>query len=60
MVRNRLRRRAREVVRAEAPALPRGTFLVRVGPEAATLSPAEFRADVATALRRAGRVPVGR
>ena len=56
VVRNRLRRRAREVVRAEAESLPKGSFLVRLGPGAADLSPAEFRADVAAALRRAGRV----
>jgi ribonuclease P protein component len=56
VVRNRLRRRAREVARAEAPALPRGTYLLRVGPAATARPAAEFRADVATALRRAGRV----
>jgi ribonuclease P protein component len=57
VVRNRLRRRAREVVRAEAPTLPRGTYLLRVAPGAATESAAAFRSDVATALRRAGQVP---
>ncbi len=60
VVRNRLRRRAREVVRAEAPSLPRGMFLVRLEAGSTALTPAEFRADVATALRRAGRVPKGR
>jgi ribonuclease P protein component len=60
VVRNRLRRRAREVVKAEAPAMPRGSFLIRLEPGAATLTPAEFRADVAIALRRAGRLPEGR
>jgi len=55
VVRNRLRRRAREVVRAEAPSLPRGSYLVRLGPGAASLAPRELRADVATALRRAGQ-----
>jgi ribonuclease P protein component len=59
VVRNRLRRRARAVVRAEAPSLPRGLFLVRLEPGSAALTPAEFRADVATALRRAARVPKG-
>jgi ribonuclease P protein component len=58
VVRNSLRRRAREVVRAEAPTLPRGTYLVRLGPAAAALRPDEFRNDVSVALRRAGRVAV--
>ena len=57
VVRNRLRRQARAVVRAEAPTLPRGTFLLRVAPAVVTLPSAAFRADVATALRRAGQVP---
>jgi ribonuclease P protein component len=57
VVRNRLRRRAREAVRAEAPTLPRGTYLLRVAPAAATVSSAAFRSDVAAALRRAGQVP---
>jgi ribonuclease P protein component len=60
VVRNRLRRRAREVVRVEAPRLPRGSYLVRLAPGAASLSPAEFRADVVTALRRAGHASEGR
>ncbi len=50
VVRNSLRRRAREVVRSEAPRLPRGSYLVRLEPGAAALAPAEFRADVADAL----------
>ncbi len=54
VVRNRLRRRARAVVREEAPSLPRGSFLVRLEPGAAGLSPAEFRHDLARALHRAG------
>ncbi len=58
VVRNSLRRRAREVVRSEAPHLVRGTYLVRLEPGAAALSPAAFRGDVAAALRRAGRVRV--
>ena len=58
VVRNSLRRRAREVARCEAPNLPRGSYLVRVGPGAATLTPGEFRADVAAALQRAGRAAV--
>ena len=59
VVRNSLRRRAREVARSEAATLPRGSYLVRVDPAATALAPAEFRADVAAALRRAGRATVG-
>ena len=55
VVRNRLRRRAREVVRAQAPGLPRGTYLLRFGPESAAAAPATFRADVTRALKRASR-----
>jgi ribonuclease P protein component len=58
VVRNSLRRRAREVARSEAPTLPRGSYLVRVEPAATALGPAEFRADVAAALQRAGRATV--
>jgi len=58
VARNSLRRRAREVARSEAPNLPRGSYLVRVEPAALALAPAEFRADVAAALQRAGRAPV--
>jgi ribonuclease P protein component len=55
VVRNSLRRRAREVVRSAAPTLARGTYLVRLEPAAAGLAPAAFRDDVAAALTRAGR-----
>jgi ribonuclease P protein component len=55
VVRNSLRRRAREVARAMAPTLPRGTYLVRLEPGAASVPPSEFREDVATALMKAGR-----
>jgi len=55
VVRNALRRRAREVVRAEAPALPRGVYLLRLEAAAATADPAVFRRDVAVALVKAGR-----
>jgi RNase P protein component len=55
VVRNSLRRRAREVVRAAAPTLPRGTYLVRLEPGAAAAPPPVFRDDVATALMKAGR-----
>ena len=58
VVRNSLRRRAREAARSEAPTLPLGSYLVRVEPAATALAPAEFRADVAAALRRAGRATV--
>ena len=55
VVRNRLRRRARAVVREEASTLPRGAFMVRLDPGAASLSAAEFRHDLARALHRAGK-----
>lgn len=55
VVRNSLRRRAREVVRSTAPNLPRGTYLVRLEPGAATLAPSVFRDDVTAALLKAGR-----
>ncbi|HEX4433420.1 MAG TPA: ribonuclease P protein component [Acidimicrobiales bacterium] len=55
VVRNSLRRRAREVVRAASPTLPRGTYLVRLEPSAATLGASTFRADVASALAKAGQ-----
>jgi ribonuclease P protein component len=55
VVRNSLRRRAREVVRAEAPTLPRGAYLLRLEPAAAAADPAVFRHDVAKALVKAGR-----
>jgi RNase P protein component len=55
VVRNSLRRRAREVVRAEASALPRGAYLLRLEAAAATADPAVFRRDVAAALMKAGR-----
>jgi ribonuclease P protein component len=58
VTRNRLRRRAREVVRAEAGTLPRGTYLVRLDPGATGLDPAQFRIDVARALRRAAQAKV--
>jgi ribonuclease P protein component len=57
VTRNTLRRRAREVVRAEAPTLPRGSYLVRVAPGAVTQPSAAFRSDVAAALHRAAQVP---
>jgi ribonuclease P protein component len=53
VVRNRLRRRARAVVREAAPSLPRGAFLVRLEPGASSLTAAQFRHDLTHALRRA-------
>lgn len=58
VVRNSLRRRAREVVRDEAPGLARGAYLLRLEPAAATEDPAAFRRDVASALLKAGRARV--
>jgi ribonuclease P protein component len=58
VTRNRLRRRAREVVRTEAAGLPRGAYLVRLDPAAAGLDPGQFRTDVARALHRAGQAMV--
>jgi ribonuclease P protein component len=55
VVRNSVRRRAREVVRDEAPGLSRGAYLVRLEPAAAAEDPSAFRRDVATALLKAGR-----
>jgi ribonuclease P protein component len=55
VVRNRLRRRARAVVREQAPSLPRGAFVVRLDPGAASLGTTEFRHDLTLALQRAGQ-----
>ena len=55
VVRNTLRRRAREVVRSTVPDLARGTYLVRLEAGAAALAPAVFRDDVETAFLKAGR-----
>jgi ribonuclease P protein component len=55
VTRNALRRRMREVARAAAPTLPRGTYLLRVDPAGASAVPVEFRGHVAQALQRAGR-----
>jgi ribonuclease P protein component len=55
VVRNSLRRRAREVVRSEAAGLARGAYLVRLTEAAATADPGAFRRDVAAALLKAGR-----
>jgi ribonuclease P protein component len=58
VVRNSLRRRAREAVRSVAPTLARGAYLLRLGPDASTLTPPEFRHDVTTALVRASKAQV--
>jgi ribonuclease P protein component len=59
VVRNRLRRRMREVVRQCAPDLPRGRYLVRLDPAAAGIPAGAFRAHVAEALQRAARAGAG-
>jgi ribonuclease P protein component len=56
VVRNSLRRRMRESARAVAGTLPRGTYLLRAEPAAATTEAAGLSAHVKEALRRAGRV----
>ena len=53
VVRNRLRRRMREVARQCAPDLPRGRYLIRLDAAAAETPPPAFRAHVAEALHRA-------
>jgi ribonuclease P protein component len=55
VVRNSLRRRARESARAIAPDLPRGTYLLRFEPAAAHIEPAELSRCVGQAMRRASR-----
>lgn len=53
VVRNTLRRRARESARAAAPDLPRGTYLLRFDPTASRCEPAELSRCVGRALRGA-------
>jgi RNase P protein component len=55
VVRNALRRRARESARAAAPDLPRGTYLLRFEPAAATTAPAELARCIGQALGGAAR-----
>ncbi|HEY6427813.1 MAG TPA: ribonuclease P protein component [Acidimicrobiales bacterium] len=55
VVRNRLRRRLREVVRQSAPDLPRGRYLLRLDAAAAETPPAALRAHAVEALFRAAR-----
>jgi ribonuclease P protein component len=55
VTRNRLRRRLRVAVWEGAADLPRGTYLVRTDPLAASLSTADLTADLTQALQRAAR-----
>jgi RNase P protein component len=55
VVRNRLRRRLREVVRQCAPDLPRGRYLLRLDAAAAETPPPALRAHAVEALFRAAR-----
>jgi ribonuclease P protein component len=54
VVRNRLKRRLRELVRAMAPTMVPGAYLIRVAPEAAGLSSAELAALLRPMLEAAG------
>ena len=54
VVRNTLRRRARETARSVAPGLPRGTYLLKFDPAAALCDPAELSSCVRRALQEAG------
>jgi ribonuclease P protein component len=58
VVRNRLRRRLREVARECAPDLPRGRYLLRLDAAAAQTPPAQLRDHVVKALHRASAVKV--
>jgi ribonuclease P protein component len=53
VTRNTLRRRMRAATAAAAPTLPRGIYLLRAQPGAATHSATQLSADVTQALRRA-------
>jgi ribonuclease P protein component len=53
VVRNRLRRRVREVARHCGPDLPRGRYLLRLEAAAADTPPAALRTHVMRALERA-------
>jgi ribonuclease P protein component len=53
VVRNSLRRRMRESVRAVADTLPRGSYLLRVEPAAVNRPRAVFVTDVQRALQKA-------
>jgi ribonuclease P protein component len=53
VVRNNLRRRMRVASRAVAPELPKGLYLLRAEPAAASRSVTELASDVGRALQRA-------
>ncbi|MEW6153604.1 MAG: ribonuclease P protein component [Actinomycetota bacterium] len=53
VVRNRLRRRLREIIRQASADLSPGDYLVGAGPAAAAISYGELRATVTEALRAA-------
>jgi ribonuclease P protein component len=53
VVRNNLRRRMRVAAREAAPGLPKGLYLLRAEPAAASRPASQFSADVTRALLRA-------
>jgi len=53
VIRNSLRRRMREATRSTAATLPKGVYLLRAEPTAATRPAAQLTADVTQALLRA-------
>jgi ribonuclease P protein component len=55
VVRNSLRRRMRESARLIAPTLPRGSYLLRVEPAAASSQASTFASCVQDALQRAAQ-----
>jgi ribonuclease P protein component len=60
VVRNTLRRRLRESARQVAETLPRGQYLLRAEPTAASTEPAQLAACVAQAMQRAGSAQAAR
>jgi ribonuclease P protein component len=60
VVRNRLRRRLREVASQCASDLPPGRYLLRLDAAAADLPPADLRAHAAEALHRAAQMSADR
>lgn len=57
VVRNRVRRRLREIVRARLPRLPGGSYVVRALPAAADATSARLGQDVDKAIERLTRKP---
>jgi ribonuclease P protein component len=55
VVRNKLRRRARETARSVAHELPRGTYLLRLEPAAAQIEAGDLRTHVQRAMQRASQ-----